>query len=65
MVIVVPTLSKGDEREDEAILAIIARFESGFTHDVSERVNTKCAVVQEGSADAKTPREHLKGRGAE
>lgn len=65
VVVVVPSLSKGDEGEDEAVLAIVTGFESGLADNVSERVDAEGAVVEQRSADAETPREHLKWRGSE
>lgn len=60
MVIVVPALSKGDEREDEAVLAVVSRFEPSFPDDVGKRVDAECPVVEERCADTEAPGEHLK-----
>lgn len=60
MVIVVPSLSKGDEREDKAVLAVVSRLESGLSDDVGKRVDAECSMVQERCADAEAPGEHLK-----
>ena len=65
VMVVMPPLSEGDERENEAILTVITRFESSLAHDVRKRVDAECAVIQQGSADTETPREHLERRCAE
>ena len=64
VMVVVPSLSKGDEREDEAVLAVVAGLETGLSKDVSERVDAEGSVVEESCADAEAPGEHLKRRGS-
>ena len=65
VMVVMPPLSEGDERENEAILTVITRFESSLTHDVRKRVDAECTMIQKGGADTETPREHLERRCAE
>lgn len=55
-----PALSERDDREEEAVLAVVARLKSCFADDVGEGVNAERSVIKEGSADAESPGEHLK-----
>ena len=64
MVVVVPSLSKGDEGEDEAVLAVVARLESSLADDVREGIDAERAVIQQRCADAEAPCEHLKRVGS-
>lgn len=64
VVVVMPSLAKGDDREEEAVLAVVACLEASLSEHVSEGVNTEGAVVEERSADAESPREHLKRTGS-
>ena len=63
VVVVMPSLAKGDDREEEAVLAVVARLEASLSEHVSEGVNAEGAVVEERCADAESPREHLERAG--
>jgi len=62
--VVMPSLTEGDDREKEAVLAIVARLEASLAENVSERINTEGAVVEERCADAESPGEHLQRAGS-
>jgi hypothetical protein len=63
MMVVMPSLAKGDDREDEAVLTVVTCLESSFSEYVSERVNAERTVIEQGRTDAKSPCKHLKGAG--
>jgi hypothetical protein len=61
VMVVVPSLSKCNQRKYEAVLAVVAGFETSLTDDMSERVDAECSVIEQSGADTEPPREHLKG----
>jgi hypothetical protein len=65
VVVVVPPFAEGDDREEEAVLAVVARLEASLTEYMREGVDAECSVIEERCADAESPREHLKRTSAE
>lgn len=65
MVVVVPTLAERDERDEQAVAAVIAIVEALVSKTVRERIHEAGAVEKHGRADEETPDDHLPGRGAE
>lgn len=60
MVVVVPALSQGDERKDEAVAAVVIGFETSITPDVRHGIDAGGSVEQESGADEKSPNQHLR-----
>jgi hypothetical protein len=50
--IVMPSLTEGDDRQEEAVLAVVTRFEARLAKYVREGVDAECAVVEERCANS-------------
>ena len=59
MVIVVPSLSEGNQGEQPVIAAVVSGWKTSLTDQVSKRIDAEGTVVQQRCADEESPREHL------
>lgn len=63
VMVVVPTLPKSDQRQNEAVLTVVGRLKAATPDDVSCRINHKRTVVKECGTDTEAPSEELHRRG--
>jgi len=61
VMIVVPTLAQGDEREEQAVAAVVFGFITAFAEQVGQRINGRRGMKQNRGADEKSPNQQLPG----
>jgi len=64
MMIVVPAFAERDEREDQAVAAVVIGLITAFADEMRERVDARGRMKQNRGADEKTPDQKLIARHA-
>jgi len=63
VMVVVPALPQRDDGQDETIFATVVGLKSLISHQVGQRVNEKCPMIEQRGAGKKPPGKHLKPAG--
>ena len=61
--IVVPAFAERDQRDEQAVAAVICGAETAPSIHVRQRIYRKRAMIQQCCADKKSPHQHLKSGG--
>ena len=59
VMVIMPAFTHGNDRKNEAILALFTRIEPPFTDQMGQRIDAEGAVIKDGGASKEAPAKHL------